>query len=302
MKNRQNNFDLILEEFVNYLTVERRLASNTIESYNRDIIRFLEFISIRGTNAIDGVKIDIIRSYLKNLLENRLSSASMARHLASIKVFFRFLVSEKQLDEDPTSYLESPKLWSRIPKVLTLKEVDLLLNQPDIKTHLGLRDKAMLEVLYATGLRVSELISLKTNDINLQAGFLISAGKGSKERVVPIGESALLATEKYLANSRPQLLKGKNKPELFLNRFGKKMTRQAFWKTIKKYALSAEIKTDISPHSLRHSFATHMLAGGANLPAIQQMLGHADIATTQIYTHIMKDRLLEVYDKFHPKS
>lgn len=302
MKNRQNNFDLILEEFVNYLTVERRLALNTIESYNRDIIRFLEFISIRGTNAIDGVKIDIIRSYLKNLLENRLSSASMARHLASIKVFFRFLVSEKQLDEDPTSYLESPKLWSRIPKVLTLKEVDLLLNQPDIKTHLGLRDKAMLEVLYATGLRVSELISLKTNDINLQAGFLISAGKGSKERLVPIGESALLVTEKYLANSRPQLLKGKNKPELFLNRFGKKMTRQAFWKTIKKYALSAEIKTDISPHSLRHSFATHMLAGGANLPAIQQMLGHADIATTQIYTHIMKDRLLEVYDKFHPKS
>ncbi len=302
MKNRKNKFDFILDEFVNYLTVERRLATNTIESYNRDIASFFEFISSSGINHIGKVKVDTIRSHLKYLLENGLSSASLARHIASIKVFFRFLTNEKQLDEDPSSHLESPKLWSRIPNALTLKEVDLLLNQPDTKTTLGLRDKAMLEVLYATGLRVSELVSLRTNSVNLEAGFLISTGKGSKERIVPIGESARLKTEEYLANSRPQLLKRKNIPELFVSRLGKNMTRQAFWKIIKKYALSAGTKTDISPHSLRHSFATHMLAGGANLRAIQKMLGHADISTTQIYTHIMKDHLREVYDKFHPRK
>jgi integrase/recombinase XerD len=176
------------------------------------------------------------------------------------------------------------------------------LNQPDTKTALGVRDRAMLELLYAAGLRVSELVSLRTNDINLQSGYLVSTGKGSKERIIPFGESARIKTEEYLNNVRPQLLKGGKVPELFLSRFGRKMTRQAFWKIIKKHALSAGIKTNLSPHSLRHSFATHLLAGGADLRAVQQMLGHADISTTQIYTHIMKDRLREVYDKFHPRK
>lgn len=301
-KNKHQHFDFLFDEFVNYLIVERRLAANTIESYQRDIAGFLNCVSSRGIQDISLVKTDTIRFYLKYLMERKLSSTSMARHLASIRVFYRFLVNEKKLEEDPTTYLESPKLWSRIPSVLTLKEVNLLLNQPDSKTPLGLRDKAMLEILYATGLRVSELVSLKTNDINLQAGFLISMGKGFKERIVPIGESARLKTEEYLTEIRPKLLKGRHSPEFFLSRFGKKMTRQAFWKIIKKYVLSAEIKTNVSPHSLRHSFATHLLAGGADLRAVQQMLGHSDISTTQIYTHVMKDRLREVYDKFHPRK
>lgn len=302
VKSKTDNFDLLLDEFVNYLIVERRLAANTIESYQRDIAGFLDCVSSRGIQDIYQVKIDTIRFHLKYLIENKLSSTSMARHLASIRVFYRFLINEKKLEEDPTTYIESPKLWSRIPNVLTLKEVNLLLNQPDTKTLLGLRDKAMLEILYAAGLRVSELVSLRTNDINLQAGFLISMGKGSKERIVPIGESARLKTEEYLTDIRPKLLKGLHTPELFLNRFGKKMTRQAFWKIIKKYVFSSGIKTNVSPHSIRHSFATHLLAGGADLRAVQQMLGHADIATTQIYTHVMKDRLREVYDKFHPRK
>lgn len=302
MKNKNEQFDILLDEFVNYLIVERRLASNTIESYQRDIFGFLDCVSSRGIQDIYQAKTDTIRFYLKYLMEKKLSSTSMARHLASIRVFYRFLINEKKLEEDPTTYLESPKLWSRIPNVLSSKEVDLLLNQPDIKTPLGLRDNAMLEILYAAGLRVSELVSLRTNDINLQAGFLISMGKGSKERIVPIGESARLKTEKYLTDIRPKLLKGRNSPELFLSRFGKKMTRQAFWKIIKKYALSAGIKINISPHSVRHSFATHLLAGGADLRSVQQMLGHSDISSTQIYTHVMKDHLREAYDKFHPRK
>ena len=302
MKKNNADFDLLLDEFVNYLIVERCLADNTVESYQRDVLRFLDFVSSKGIQNIDLVKIDTIRSHLKNLLESNLSSVSLARHLASIRVFYRFLINEKKLEEDPTTYIESPKLWSRIPNVLTLKEMDSLLNQPDTKTLLGLRDKSMLEILYAAGLRVSELVSLRTNNINLESGYLISMGKGSKERIVPIGESARLRTEEYLTGVRPQLLKGRNMPELFLSRFGKKMTRQAFWKIIKKYALSAGIKSNLSPHSVRHSFATHLLAGGADLLSVQLMLGHADISSTQIYTHVMKDRLREVYDKFHPRK
>ena len=188
METKSNKFDLLLDEFVNYLIVERRLADNTVESYQRDIIRFLDYVFSTGIRDIEKVKINTIRSHLKNLMESNLSSVSLARHLASIRVLYRFLTNEKKLEEDPTTYLESPKLWNRIPNVLTLKEVDSLLNQPDTKTPLGVRDKAMLEILYATGLRVSELVSLRTNYVNLQSGYLISMGKGSKERIVPIGE------------------------------------------------------------------------------------------------------------------
>lgn len=300
--NSSYNLNLLLDEFLNYLTIEKRLAANTIESYSRDIVCFLDFISSSGIKNITQVKIDTIRSHLKYLMEQKLSSTSRARHLASIRSFYKFLTSEKQIEEDPTTHIESPKLWNRIPKTLTIKEVDLLLNQPDTKTLIGVRNRAMLEILYATGLRVSELVSLRTNDINLQSGFIITLGKGSKERIVPIGESARSKTEEYLNITRPQLLKGNNIPILFISRLGKKMTRQAFWKIIKKYSLTAGIKKDISPHLLRHSFATHLLAGGADIRAVQQMLGHADISTTQVYTHIVKDRLREVYDKHHPRK
>lgn len=296
------DFDLLLDEFVNYLIVERRLANNTVESYQRDIVRFLVHLSNTGIDSIKKVKIDNIRSHLKKLMESNLSTVSMSRHLASIKVLYRYLINEKKIKDDPTTYLESPKLWSKVPNVLSLKEVNLLLKQPDSKTPLGMRDKAMFEVLYATGLRVSELVSLKVNNLNLQSGYLISLGKGSKERIVPIGESAREKTEEYLTQIRPQLLKGKSAHEVFLNRFGKKMSRQGFWKIIKKYALISGIKTNITPHILRHSFATHLLAGGADLRSVQQMLGHSDISTTQIYTHVMKDRLREAYDKFHPRK
>jgi len=302
MKKVSKNFDLLLDEFVNYLTVEKRLAPNTIESYNRDLINFIEYASSRGMVEIGHAKIETIRNYLKYLMQKGLSSTSRARHLASIRVFFRFLSNEKKLDRDPTIHLESPKLWSKIPDILTVEEVDLLLNQPDMKSSFGVRDKAMLEVLYATGLRVSELVSLKINNVNLQAGFIIAIGKGSKERLIPLGDKARLITEEYVVNIRPKLLKAKMMPELFLSRLGKKMTRQAFWKILKKHTIATGTKTEISPHSLRHSFATHMLAGGANLRAVQQMLGHADISTTQIYTHVMKNRLKESYDKFHPRK
>ena len=216
--------------------------------------------------------------------------------------FFNFLCSENYLKENPAEILESPKQWRKLPNVIGLDEVEALLACPDPKTVRGIRDKAMLEVLYATGLRVSELVSLKSSDVDLEVGYLRSLGKGSKERVVPMGAIALEAVQDYIDVARRVLLNGNTAHELFITRLGRKMTRQGFWKILKAYALKANIKTSVSPHTLRHAFATHLLERGAGLRSVQEMLGHADISTTQIYTHILQDRMRKVHDEFHPRA
>lgn len=292
----------LLNRFINYLAVERRLSQNTIDAYQRDINRFISYLKLTSLQDVSLMKRDDIVHYLSSFQKERLSASSQARHLVSLKMFFRFLVNEEMLDKDPTENIESPSLARRLPETLSFEDVEKLLKNPDTNHTLGLRDSAMIELLYATGVRVSELISLTINDLNLEVGYIISMGKGSKERIIPLGEEASLKLKDYLETSRPPLVKGRNTKELFVNRQGNKMTRQAFWKIIKKYARAAGIKKEISPHSLRHSFATHLLEGGADLRSVQKMLGHADISTTQIYTHIIKERLRTLYDKFHPRA
>jgi integrase/recombinase XerD len=230
-----------------------------------------------------------------------LSANSIARRLAAIKVFYRFLVRERILKDDPTSLIDSPRLWKKIPDTLSLNELDALLKQPNIRDKQGIRDRAILETLYATGMRVSEAVNLKVDNINLEIGFLRCIGKGNKERVIPVGRKAIISIHRYLELSRPQLLRKKESEFLFLNRFGKKISRQSLWKMIKKYARAARIKKSIRPHTLRHSFATHLLERGADLRSVQEMLGHANISTTQIYTHINKERLKTIHRLFHPR-
>jgi len=292
----------LLNEFINHLVVERRLAKNTVDAYSRDIKRFINFFRLRSPKDLSDIIRDDINNYLSNFRKEKLLASSQARHLVSIKMFFRFLVNEELIEKNPTENIESPSLTRKLPETLSFEEVEKLLKKPDKNHPLGLRDSAMIELLYATGVRVSELISLTINDINLEVGYIISMGKGSKQRIIPLGEEASLRLKNYLESSRPLLIKGKAINELFVNRQGDKMTRQGFWKIIKKYAKAAGIAKEISPHSLRHSFATHLLEGGADLRSVQKMLGHADISTTQIYTHIIKERLRTIYDKYHPRA
>jgi len=229
-----------------------------------------------------------------------LTANSIARRLAAIKVFYRFLVRERILNSDPTSLIDSPKLWKKVPDTLSLNEVDALLNQPNLRDKQGIRDRAILETLYATGMRVSEAVNLKMDNLNLGVGFLRCIGKGNKERVIPLGRKAIISLKRYLEFSRPKFLK-KESEFLFLNRFGSKISRQSFWKLIKKYSKEARIKKPMRPHILRHSFATHLLERGADLRSVQEMLGHSNISTTQIYTHINKDRLKTIHKMFHPR-
>lgn len=294
--------DHLIDEFLSYLAVERRLSLNTVEAYGPDIRRFQTEQGCRDLEELREMKRQDIVTHLSFLKDQGLSPASLSRHLVALRSFFRFLIAEGRLEADPTENVEFPSLWKRLPKVLSQDEVMALLAQPDRRTLLGRRDSAMLELLYATGLRVSELITLSLNNIRLEAGYLISFGKGSKERIVPLGEVACQRLEEYLRQVRSLLSKGDENHLLFLNRFGKGLSRQGFWKLIKRYARAAGIKGWVTPHSLRHSFATHLLEGGADLRSVQQMLGHADIATTQIYTHVRRERLQALYDNFHPRS
>jgi integrase/recombinase XerD len=231
-----------------------------------------------------------------------ISASSIARRLAAIKMFHRFLVRETILKDDPTALLDSPRLWKKIPSTLSLQEVERLIAQPDIRHKQGVRDKAILECMYATGARVSEIVNLKLDDLNLEVGFLRCVGKGNKERIVPLGKRACVAISRYLGSLRQVLAKKKNSDFLFLNRCGGKISRQSIWKIIKKYARLARIKKEVRPHILRHSFATHLLERGADLRSVQEMLGHSDIATTQIYTHINKDRLKTIHKMYHPRA
>lgn len=289
----------LLDQFINYLRIERGLANNTIASYSRDLLRFSKFLEGQDISPL-GVSRDQISEYVRSL-GKEMSASSVARNISAIKSFFRYLVAEGRIEDNPARLIETPKASLRLPQVLTRDEIEGLLAQPDGNVPRGKRDRAMLECLYATGLRVSELVNLKVSDINLEAGYVRTLGKGSKERLVPIGDTAMEAIKVYLSNSRPGFTKGKVSPYLFLSSRCQPLSRQGFWKIIKKYGLKAGIKKKISPHSIRHSFATHLIGAGADLRSVQVMLGHEDISTTQIYTHISREHLKDVHEKYHPR-
>jgi len=285
------------EDFIDYLLVEKGLAANTAVSYRFDLYAFADFLRAQKAHMPNK---DAIIDYLYMLKKEGKSTATLARHMASIKAFCHFLAQEGRLVPDPTINLETPKLDKLFPHVMTQDQVLCLLSLPPRGTPVGQRDKAMLEVLYASGLRVSELLSLSKEDINDDLGFLRCFGKGGKERIVPVGRQALNALQDYISEGLPILLKNKNTPQLFVNFHGSKMTRQGFWKIIKKYG--DMLNLDITPHTLRHSVATHLLENGADLRVVQEILGHEDITTTQIYTHLTRDRLRSVYDGYHPRA
>jgi integrase/recombinase XerD len=292
----------IIAQFLDFLSVERGLAENTISSYRIDLSRFAAFLEKRRVSSFDAVKKDTLLKYLMELKDSGLAANSISRNLAAIKTFYRFLVNERFVKENVAGVLESPRLWKKLPDTLNIDEVEKLINAPDGRNWRGLRDKASLELMYATGMRVSELVNLKTNSVNMDVGFIRCVGKGSKERIIPLGNKAKEAITRYMEKSRVKLAKkGSQDQSLFLSRLGKKMSRQSFWKMIKAYAGKAGIKKSISPHKLRHSFATHLLERGADLRIVQEMLGHSDISTTQIYTHINKERLKSIHHKFHPR-
>lgn len=291
-----------LAGFIHYLAVERGLAKNTLESYQRDLRGYISFLQKNKVASLKETSRENIVHYLQFLQSCGKSKATLSRNLASIRSFYHYLYRENLVAEDPSVNMESPKLEKKLPKVLTTEEVDLLLEQPDMRQVTGIRDKAMLEVIYATGIRVSELMALNVSDINREAGFIRCTGKGSKERIIPLGSVAIRNVEYYMQHSRPKLVRHKGEEALFVNQHGKRLTRQGFWKILKKYAREAKINKEITPHTLRHSFATHLLENGADLRSVQEMLGHADISTTQIYTQLTNRKLKDVYEKTHPRA
>ena len=294
--------DNLVDRFTDFLVVEKGLSPNTLEAYSRDLGHYLTFLRHKGISNISDSDTTHVLSYLIALQRRGLSARSRARHVVTLRAFYRFLTKEGILKANPAQLVDIPKWLKKLPEFLQVEEVDRLLAVPNIKTPLGMRDSAMLELLYAAGLRVSELIRIQLQEINLDAGFVKVFGKGSKERVVPIGVSAKKQIEQYLAVGRGVLLKGRHSPYLFVNRSGKCLTRQGFWKLLKRYAVKAGITAKIYPHTLRHSFATHLLEGGADLRSVQIMLGHVDIATTQIYTHVARERLKRIHEQYHPRG
>ncbi|NLY54673.1 MAG: site-specific tyrosine recombinase XerD [Firmicutes bacterium] len=293
----------LVEEYLTYLNVERGLAVNTLEAYGRDLRSYVRFLKEHKVTSFLQTDRDTVRAYLEHLHNLGRAASTISRNLAALKSFYQFLVSESLMKEDPTIHLESPKVLKRLPRVLNLSEVEALLNQPSLEDAFSLRDKAMLEVIYATGIRVSELVALNLSDVNLEAGYLRCVGKGNKERIVPLGSVAVKYVEMYLDLGRPELTKNNSSEvALFVNHHGRRLSRQGFWKVVKRYAKEANIDENITPHTLRHSFATHLLENGADLRSVQEMLGHADISTTQIYTQVTRNRLQEVYKKSHPRA
>jgi integrase/recombinase XerD len=291
-----------LDLFVGYLRAERGLAGRTVEAYARDLSEYLRDLEKEGVEAPASISASHVHRHLDALASRGLSARSRARHLAALRVFHRFLVAEHHAALDPTEDLETPRSERRLPVVLTLEEVEALLDAPQEKSSAGVRDRAMLALLYATGLRVSELVCLPVDALRLDAGFLVTRGKGNKERLVPVGSRALQAVQTYLALARPALLGRRAARALFVTPRGRGFTRQGFWKLVCRYARAAGIRKRVSPHKLRHSFATHLVERGADLRSVQAMLGHADLATTQIYTHVDARRLRGVYDRAHPRS
>jgi integrase/recombinase XerD len=288
--------------FINYLSVEKGLAQNTLDSYQRDLRAFAGYLRRNGVNRFQETSRQNIVGYLASLQSNGKAKATLSRNLASIRALYQFLAREKLVIENPSADLESPKPDRKLPRVMTTQEVDLLMEQPNSSQMTGLRDKAMLEVIYATGIRVTELITLDLEHINTESGFVRCRGKGNKERIIPIGSLAVRHLERYLTDCRNKLVRNGGECALFVNQHGKRMTRQGFWKILKKYARGAGIKQEITPHTLRHSFATHLLENGADLRSVQEMLGHADISTTQIYTQVTRSKIRDVYEKTHPRA
>lgn len=302
VKIKEYDLNQLIDSFLTYLTAVKGLSKNTLESYGRDILKLAVFLEGKNITRIDQVDYKHILDFFTYLKEQGLNTRSTSRTLISIRQFFKFLLTEKFIESDPTFLIRTPKTKRVLPETLSLEDVEKLLSPPDESSPEGIRDKSMLEVLYATGIRVSELVELRLNDVNFELGYIIAYGKGSKQRIVPIGEKAKIKLREYLDTSRPKLLKSRTSPHLFVTRLGRKMTRQGFWKVIKAYSRKSGLTKKISPHTLRHSFATHLLERGADLRAIQVMLGHSDISTTQIYTHVERERLKEVHKKYHPRS
>jgi len=292
----------LLDQFLHYLIVEKGLSKNTIDAYSHGLTRFLSHLREQGVQEIQGAGKFHIRGFLLTLRRKNLNTKSIVRDLVAIRTFFRFLIQEGILESNPAEELESPKVATTLPEILTLKEIEQILEQPNLQTPLGIRDRAMLEMLYATGMRVSELTQLPTHQVNLEGGYVLVYGKGSKERIIPLGSEAMKWVTAYLETSRRILSKGKESPFLFVNRSGKGMTRQRFWKSLKEYARRAGLRKRITPHLLRHSFASHLLERGADLRSVQMMLGHVDISTTQIYTHVAGERLKKIHKQYHPRG
>ncbi len=292
-----------LKDFIHFLVVEKGLATNTVVSYERDLKSYLLYLNkVEEVSSLDEVTRATIIQFLKFLTEKGKSSKTIARHIASIRSFHQFLLREKVTTQDPTVHIDRPKQEQKLPQVMSVEEVQALLEGPDVSKVFGIRDKAMLELLYATGMRVSELISLNLSDVHMTMGFVRCIGKGNKERIIPLGKMAQNAIASYIEESRSQLTKKKTTDALFVNLHGNRLTRQGFWKILKKLTKEAGIEKELTPHTLRHSFATHLLENGADLRAVQEMLGHADISTTQIYTHVTKTRMKDVYSMFHPRA
>jgi integrase/recombinase XerD len=298
--------DTSIHVFLSYLRVEKGLSQNTILAYGRDLKRFAVFLATRRKNMVDAVDREDIVDFLSDLYRHKLDSRSVSRYLVSLRSFFRYALMEELVRKDPTENLESPKIRQSLPSYLRKEEVERLLSAPSPNTPVGLRDRAMLEVLYSTGLRVSELLNLRISDLDMRTGCVRCIGKGDKERLVPIGRKAIAAVEAYLADARPKLLRWGAPPPhnhvLFLTVAGRRLSRITIWKILHDYGVKLGLRGRLTPHKLRHSFATHLLEGGADLRSVQLMLGHADIATTQIYTHVVEERLKEIYKAHHPRA
>ncbi|MBF0200433.1 MAG: site-specific tyrosine recombinase XerD [Desulfamplus sp.] len=294
--------DEIADRYAAYMLLEKGLAHNSLDSYTRDIGGFFHFMAANDIEWIDQVDTTAILAWLVHLKKEGLSARSRARHLIAVRGLFKFLIQEELIQADPIKHIDIPKIGFHLPSVMSLKEVETILSMPDVSIPREHRDAAMLEILYGAGLRVSELVAMKVEDINFDAGFVRVFGKGSRERIVPVGSQAGTVTLEWIRSSRPRMLKNIASRYLFVARAGKPMTRQGFWKAVKKYCLRGDIRRNVTPHSFRHTFATHLIEGGADLRSVQTMLGHSDIATTQIYTHVSKEHLLDMHKKYHPRG
>ena len=291
-----------VDQYLNYLKIEKGLAPKTINAYAGDLDRFMAYLKQQAVAGLDSIDTPTILKYIIELRKAGRNARTRARHLVAIRGFFSYLTKSNIVINNPVKRVDLPKIGFKLPEVIDIRQVDELLNMPDRQRARGLRDAAMLELMYAAGLRVSELIHLEMTAVNLEAGFVRVLGKGSKERIVPIGRKAIDCIQDYLEQARPQLLKALVSRYLFVARGNRPMTRQGFWKLFRRYALQAGLPRRTTPHSLRHSFASHLLEGGADLRAVQVMLGHVDIATTQIYTHVAQKRLIEIHQKYHPRG
>ncbi|NQU02547.1 MAG: site-specific tyrosine recombinase XerD [Syntrophaceae bacterium] len=292
----------VVDEYINFLAVERGVSLNTLEAYSRDLSRYIAYIERREIKEIKYISSDDVIAFLGSLRKSGLGANSVNRTLAALRGFYKHLLLQKLIEENPIANISLARTWMHLPDTLNEEEMRNLLDQPEVKNVLGIRDRAMMELLYATGIRVSELISLTINNINWQTGYIIVMGKGGKERIVPVGQVAYDRLGGYVNKVRPGLLKGNSTTVLFLNRSGVGLTRQGFWKIVKKYAKKAGMMKRVYPHTFRHSFATHILERGGDLRSVQVMLGHSDISTTQIYTHVTRERLKDIHRKYHPRG